>query len=314
MTDLIERQLRQCRQHFFEHGDKAGKLLAYQARAASSSRWISSIRSPTGEIVTDPAEINLVFSDYYARLYTSESPPINTTNLDLLNSLEYPTIDENTAKNLGDPITESEIQVAINSMNPGKSPGPDGFTVGFYKAFAPLLVPTLAQLFNDSFKVGCLPPTLSEASISLLLKKDKDPISCGSYRPISLLNVDFKILAKVLSFHLELVLPCLIFHDQTGFTPGRHYFLTLEGFSTFSFTAHLTYLKLLCLWMLRRPSTGWNGVTCFLFWKSLGSILILSPGSDDFTPPLWHLFILMAYDHHIFRFSGGHDRVAPFLP
>lgn len=109
-------------------------------------------------------------------------------------------------------------------MKPGKSPGPDGFTVEFYKAFAPLLIPTLTQLFNDSFKVGSLPPTLSEASISLLLKKDKDPISCGSYRPISLLKVDFKILAKVLCFRLERVLPCLISHDQTGFTPGKHSF------------------------------------------------------------------------------------------
>ncbi len=72
--------------------------------------------------------------------------------------------------------------------------------------------------------MGFLPPTLSDASISLLLKKDKDPTSCDSYRPISLLNVDFKILAKVLCSRLERVLPSLILLDQTGFTPGRHSF------------------------------------------------------------------------------------------
>lgn len=103
--------------------------MAYQARSASSSRWISSIKSQTGELVTEPAGINLVFSDYYARLYTSESSSNNTVNLDLLNSLEYPTIDENTAKALGDPVTELEIQVAIKSMKSGNSPGPDSFTV-----------------------------------------------------------------------------------------------------------------------------------------------------------------------------------------
>lgn len=68
------------------------------------------------------------------------------------------------------------------------------------------------------------PRLLCEASISLLLKKDKDPTSCGSYRPVSLLNVDFKILTKVLSCRLQLVLPSLICLDQTGFTPGRHSF------------------------------------------------------------------------------------------
>lgn len=107
--------------------------------------------------------MDLVLIDYYARLYTSEIPPYNTTNLDLH------TIDENIAKALGDPVTESKIQVVIKSMKPGKSPGPDGFTVDFYKAFAPLLVPTLAKLINDSSKVGSLLPTLSEASIYLLL-------------------------------------------------------------------------------------------------------------------------------------------------
>lgn len=56
----------------------------------------------------------------------------------------------NIAKNLDDPITESKIQVLIKSMKPGKSPGPDGFTVGFYKAFSPILAPTLTKLFNDS--------------------------------------------------------------------------------------------------------------------------------------------------------------------
>ncbi len=205
---------------FFEHGDKAGKLLAHQTRSASASRWILSIRSPMGELVTEPAGINSLLLDYYTQLYTSENPPNNAANLDLLNSFEYPTIEVNIAKELGVPITEQEVQEAITSMQSGKSPVPDGFTVEFYKAVAPLLVPILVKLYNDS----CLPPTLSEAFISLLLKKDKDPTTCSSYRPISLLNADFKILAKVLCFHLERVLPTLIVHDQTGFTSGRHCF------------------------------------------------------------------------------------------
>lgn len=109
-------------------------------------------------------------------------------------------------------------------MQSGKSPGPDGFTDEFYKSFASLLTPTLTMLYSDFFfTTGRLPPTLSEASISLLLKKDKDPTSCGSYRPISL-NVDFRILAKVLCSRLETLLPSLISHDQTDFTPGRHSF------------------------------------------------------------------------------------------
>ena len=59
------------------------------------------------------------------------------------------------------------------------------------------------------------------ASISVILKKDKDAEECSSYRPISLLNVDFKIAAKILARRLEKILPKLIDPDQTGFVKAR---------------------------------------------------------------------------------------------
>lgn len=73
----------------------------------------------------------------------------------------------------------------------------------------------------DSLNNGFLPPTLRQSCISLILKKDKDPHECGSYRPISLLNVDVKILAKMLAERLESVLPLIIHSDQTGFIKNR---------------------------------------------------------------------------------------------
>ena len=72
-------------------------------------------------------------------------------------------------------------------------------------------------MYNESLLNGLLPPNLTEATISLILKKDKDPTDCGSYRPISLLNVDSKILAKTLAGRLEKLLPGIISEEQTGF-------------------------------------------------------------------------------------------------
>lgn len=62
---------------------------------------------------------------------------------------------------------------------------------------------------------------MTQATISLLLKKAKDPLLCESYRPISLLNCDYKILANVLAGRLENILPKVIHPDQTGFVTGR---------------------------------------------------------------------------------------------
>ena len=77
-------------------------------------------------------------------------------------------------------------------------------------------------MFNHLFKQGTLPPSLMQASISLIYKKGKDPMSCASYRPISLLPVDVKILAKISARRFESVMPLIISEDQTGFIGGRH--------------------------------------------------------------------------------------------
>lgn len=113
-------------------------------------------------------------------------------------------------------------------MQSGKSPGPDGYPVEFFKKFSNQLAPLLLKMFEDSLQKGTLPPTLTQASISLILKKDKDPNLCSSYRPISLLNVDEKLLAKVLACRIETILPSIISDDQTGFIKNRHSFTNIR--------------------------------------------------------------------------------------
>lgn len=75
-----------------------------------------------------------------------------------------------------------------------KTPGLDGFPVEWYKQFQHLLSPILLKTY-DALKEGVLPPSMREALIVLILKPQKDPLKCDYYRPISLINVDVKILA-----------------------------------------------------------------------------------------------------------------------
>lgn len=213
-------QLTKTRQRFFESGDKAGKLLAFQARAQATSKLIPFIRSDTGEILSDPSKINNRFASFYSELYTSTNPP---SPHNILNDISFPRID-NELRGLGGPITIIEVQESIKSLKSGKSPGPDGFSSEYYKANVEVLAPVLAEVYNEAFSNRRLPSTLSEATISLILKNDKDASLCSSYRPISLLNVDFKILSKILATRLQQVLPHIISLDQTGFMIGRQSF------------------------------------------------------------------------------------------
>lgn len=116
---------------------------------------------------------------------------------------------------LNKPIELSEILNCIISLPKGKAPGPDGFTVEFFQKFKMELASLMYEIIQFSFDSNKLPCSMTEANICVFLKKDKCPEECGSYCPISLLNVDTKILAKILAIRLESILPTIINPDQT---------------------------------------------------------------------------------------------------
>lgn len=83
-----------------------------------------------------------------------------------------------------------------------------------------------------------LPASFSEATITFIAKKDKDPTQCSSYRPISVLNVNVKILAKIMARRLENVQSLVISTDQNSFIKNRHsYYSTCRLFSMLYSTA-----------------------------------------------------------------------------
>lgn len=106
-------------------------------------------------------------------------------------------------------------------MKNGKAPGPDGFVIEFYKKFSPKLSPILKEVFMEISEQKLLPPTMSQAVITVIHKKGKDRQKCDSYRPISLLSNDYKILAKIMAKRLNPVLQSIIHKDQTGYLGGN---------------------------------------------------------------------------------------------
>ncbi len=110
-----------------------------------------------------------------------------------------------------------EIVEAIQNLSPGKAPGPNGFSAEFYKTYVQELSPLLLDMYCEAMDRGGLPPSLYDAVISLILKKDKDSLDCKSYRPISLIGCETKILAKILGAQLNKAIATLIHSDQVGF-------------------------------------------------------------------------------------------------
>ncbi len=106
-------------------------------------------------------------------------------------------------------------------MNKGKSPAIDGIPIELYTTFWSDLGPLMLDMIHLSVTQGSFHPSINIAVISLLLKKDKDPISSSSYRPLSLIGTDVKLYAKVLSRRLEKCMNRLVHHDQTRLIKSR---------------------------------------------------------------------------------------------
>lgn len=115
-----------------------------------------------------------------------------------------------------------EVRAAIKKLKNQKAPGPDGLSNDFYKILRPQLEDTLVGVFNCLLDGQELPLYFNSATLKVLHKPGRDPEQPASYRPISLLNTDYKIYTKILAERLKVILPHIIHADQTGFITGRH--------------------------------------------------------------------------------------------
>ena len=118
-------------------------------------------------------------------------------------------------------ITLTECTEALKTFKKHKSPGCDGIPAEFYILFWPEIGPKLVESLNYSCENGLLSLSQRRAIITLLEKKGKDNSKIKNWRPVALLNTDYKIFTKVLARRLEKNIPTIIHTDQSGFVKNR---------------------------------------------------------------------------------------------
>ena len=138
-----------------------------------------------------------------------------------LNNPETPKLSNNDVRICEGKLTVDECYKSLQLFESNKSPGNDGLTVEFYRAFWHTLGNLMVDSLNYSYDYGELSNSQKQAIITLIEKKDKDRRDLANWRPISLINVDVKIGSKAIAKRLENVLPNIIHHNQSAYVKGR---------------------------------------------------------------------------------------------
>ena len=225
--DYLRRKLKQIEDYEIEGYQRRVKFLSSYEKAEPDIAFYSKLESKKGandsitqlaedehsKICTDKDDIMRIATKYYKNLYTPNK--VNTNTQDRLLKNIKNKISQEQKQKLDAPITLEEIKTAIFQMKPGKSPGLDGIPVEFYQEFWDE-IKDLYFAYINRVKVEAFPTGRNTSLIKLIYKKTGEIILLRNYRPISLMNVDIKILSKTLANRLMYVLPSIIHRTQTA--------------------------------------------------------------------------------------------------
>ena len=209
-----------CKARWYNEGEKNTKYFLNLEKRHFKLNTISQLQIKEHEFVTSDTDILTECETFYKKLFTSQGNIISPDD-EFFKSFNDTVLTDDDCTSCEGMLTEKECLEALKNMDSDKSPGTDGLPAEFYKTFWDDLSSILIDALNYGYNTGQLSITQRRGIIKLIPKKDSDPHLIKNWRPITLLNCDYKIAAKAIANRVKAVIPGLINNDQTGFLKGR---------------------------------------------------------------------------------------------
>ena len=208
-----------------EEGEKPTKYFCNLESRNFTNKTIYKIENDNGDTITKQKEILHEVKHFYENLYKCHD--LNETQDDEITSIleniqHHPKLSLESKNSLEGELTDKEILAALKKMKNNKSLGTDGFTSEFFKFFYNDIKVFLKRALNESYKEGKLSITQRQGLITCIPKGDKPKQFLKNWRPITLLNVVYKIASACIAERIKSVLTGIISEDQTGFLSGRY--------------------------------------------------------------------------------------------
>ncbi|CAA7030621.1 unnamed protein product [Microthlaspi erraticum] len=198
-------------------GDRNTKYYHLTTVVRRRRNKIESLKDDEGHLVTQPRELEKLATDYYRKLYSLDDVDavVERLNPDGFMRLTWAERNE-----LNKAFSARDVESSIRSMRGFKAPGPDGYQPVFYQDSWDVVGESVARFALEFFRTGVLPPGTNDAIVVLIAKVMK-PEKITQFRPISLCNVLFKTITKMMVMRLKRIMPKLIGPAQSSFIPGR---------------------------------------------------------------------------------------------